>query len=210
LGLATVFGIVKQHQGWIQVENRPGRGVTFRIFPPANSRTEMKAAQAAAKPKPKGGSETILLVEDEARVRKAIGTLLERRGYQVLAAANAIEAIKLWRAHQHEEALLLTDLVMPGGMNGHELARQLQSAVSNLRVIFITGYSPEIAGQELHLRNGENFVQQPFLTDHLLETIRRSLDGLINRLRSGPPAWIGRNRARFPVFSAKRCRSADD
>jgi PAS domain S-box-containing protein len=177
LGLATVFGIIKQHQGWIKLDNRPGQGATFRIFLPTNTETEAEAAQTEAKPKPKGGSETILLVEDEPRVRKSIGTILERRGYRVLAAANPIEATKLWEKHHQEVALLLTDLVMPGGMNGHELARQLQAAIPSLRVIYISGYSPEIAGQEIQLQSGENFVQKPFVTDHLLETIRRSLDG---------------------------------
>jgi CheY-like chemotaxis protein len=177
LGLATVFGIVKQHQGWIKLDNRPGRGVTFRIFLPTDAEAEAEGAQTEVKPKPKGGSETILLVEDEPRVRKSIGTILERRGYRVLSAANPIEATKLWEKHYQEVGLLLTDLVMPGGMNGHELARQLQSAMPSLRVVYISGYSPEIAGQELHLQSGENFVQKPFVTDHLLETIRRSLDG---------------------------------
>jgi len=176
LGLATVFGIVKQHQGWIKLDNEPGRGVTFRIFLPASTVTEAEAAQIEVKPKPRGGSETILLVEDEPRVRKAISTILERNGYTVVAAANAIQALHLWQSHRYEVALLLTDMVMPGGTNGHELAQQLQAAESSLKVIYITGYSAEIAGRELELHNGENFVQKPFKTEHLLETIRRSLD----------------------------------
>jgi PAS domain S-box-containing protein len=176
LGLATVFGIVKQHQGWIEVDNQPGKGVAFGIFLPASSRTEPKATQTGDKPRPRGGSETILLVEDELRVRKSISTILKRNGYDVVAAANGSEALELWGAHRHEVALLLTDLVMPGGMKGHELARQLQSAESYLKVVYMSGYSAEIAGRDLELRSGENFVQKPFLTDHLLETIRRSLD----------------------------------
>jgi signal transduction histidine kinase/ActR/RegA family two-component response regulator len=176
LGLATVFGIVKQHQGWIEVDNQPGQGVTFRIFLPASSRTETKAIQTETKARPRGGSETILLVEDELRVRKSISTILKRNGYNVVAAANGSEALELWGAHRQKVALLLTDLVMPGGMKGHELARQLQSAESYLKVIYMSGYSAEIAGRDLELRSGENFVQKPFLTDHLLETIRRSLD----------------------------------
>jgi PAS domain S-box-containing protein len=177
LGLATVFGIIKQHRGWIKVDNQPGHGATFRIFLPASSRTETSADQTEDKPSPRGGSETILLVEDELRVRKSVGTILQRRGYKVLAAANAVEALDLWQAHSHEVALLLTDLVMPGGMNGHELARQLESAASNLKVVYMSGYSAEIAGKDLELRSGETFVQKPFLTNHLLEAIRRSLDG---------------------------------
>jgi CheY-like chemotaxis protein len=180
LGLATVFGIIKQHRGWIHVDNQPGRGVTFRIFLPAGSVAETKATQTSDKPSPRGGPETILLVEDEPRVRKSISTILKRNGYHVVAAANGSEALELWGVHHHEMALLLTDLVMPGGMKGHELARRLQSAESNLKVVYMSGYSAEIAGRDIELRSGENFLQKPFLSDHLLETIRRSLDGLEN------------------------------
>jgi PAS domain S-box-containing protein len=177
LGLATVFGIVKQHSGWIKLENRPTQGVTFRIYLPVHAGIGMEAGRNDAKLKPKGGSETILLAEDEPRVREAICTILQRRGYQVLAAADGNEAAELAQAHRQHIALLLTDLVMPGGMSGHELARKLQATMPNLKVIYITGYSPETAGQELHLQSGENFVQKPFAMAHLLETIRRSLDG---------------------------------
>jgi PAS domain S-box-containing protein len=177
LGLATVFGIVKQHGGWIKVDNQPGQGVTFRIFLPASSLAETKASQAEERGIPRGGSETILLIEDEPRVRKSISTILTLNGYRVVAGANGGEALDLWRAQGHEVALLLTDLVMPGGMSGHELARQLQSADSKLKVVYMSGYSAEFAGKDLELRGGENFVQKPFSTGHLLETIRRSLDG---------------------------------
>jgi nitrogen-specific signal transduction histidine kinase len=177
LGLATVFGIIKQHRGWIQVDNQPGHGVTFRIYLPASSQAETKTSQASDKPSPRGGSEAILLVEDEQRVRTSISTILTRNGYHVVAAANGSEALEMWGAHREEVSLLLTDLVMPGGMNGHELVRQLQSAEANLKVIYMSGYSAEIAGKDLELRTGENFVQKPFSTAQLLETIRRSLDG---------------------------------
>jgi len=177
LGLATVFGIVKQHQGWIKVDNQPGAGVTFRIFLPASTVVATETAKKGEKPKPLGGNETILLVEDEAGVRKLTGTLLERYGYNVMAAANGPEALDLCRAEGRKVALLLTDLVMPGGMSGQELARKMQVAEPNLKIIFISGYSAEIAGRELQLRNGENFIQKPFAVDHLLGIVRRSLDG---------------------------------
>ena len=177
LGLATVFGIVKLHQGWLKVDNQPGQGVTFRIFLPASTVTADKSVQTEAKPKPRGGNETILLVEDEAQVRKSIRSLLERRGYQVVAAANGIEALDLWLTHRRNVALLLTDLVMPGGMTGYELARQLQSGQSKLKTIYMSGYSAEIAGREIELRPGEIFIQKPCAADQLFEAIRRSLDG---------------------------------
>ena len=176
LGLATVFGIVKQHYGWIKVDNRPGLGVTFRIFLPASSEGATQAAKIEAKIKPIGGKETILLVEDEPAVRKLICIMLERRGYQVVTASNGIEALDIWQKKCQSVSLLLTDLVMPGGMSGHELARQLKAVQPNVKTIFISGYSAETAGKELQLCHGENFVQKPFGADQLLETIRRSLD----------------------------------
>jgi len=177
LGLATVFGIVKQHHGWIKVDNHPGHGVTFWIFLPASTATAVETTNTFDKPKPRGGNETILLVEDEAGVRKLIRTMLQRQGYQVLEAANGVEALEVWQAHRESVALLVTDLVMPAGISGQDLARQMQAARPNLKVLFVSGYSAEIAGRELQLRAGENFVQKPFAADHLLETVRRSLDG---------------------------------
>jgi PAS domain S-box-containing protein len=177
LGLATAFGIVKQHQGWIKVDNRPGQGATFQVYLPASTLTVAETPEIISKPKPRGGNETIFLVEDESDVRHLIRTLLKRHGYQVLEAANGVEALSVWQAHRETVALLMTDLVMPAGLGGQELARQLQAEQPNLKVIFISGYSAEIAGRELHLHHGEVFIQKPFVADHLLETIRRSLDG---------------------------------
>jgi signal transduction histidine kinase/CheY-like chemotaxis protein len=176
LGLATIFGIVKQHQGWIKVDNQPGHGVSFRIFLPASTGTGAEAVQTGVQPKRRNGSETILLVEDESRVRESIATVLKRHGYQVVAAANAVEARELWPRHRREIALLLTDLVMPGGISGQELARQIQAAEPKMKVVYISGYSREKAGRELQLLRGEKFIQKPFSTDHLLQTIRGILD----------------------------------
>jgi CheY-like chemotaxis protein len=102
---------------------------------------------------------------------------ITRHGYQVLEAANGVEAISLWPAHCDAVALLVADLVMPAGISGQDLARQLQAAQPDVKVIFISGYSAELAGRELQLHAGENFIQKPFTADHLLETVRRSLDG---------------------------------
>jgi PAS domain S-box-containing protein len=176
LGLATVFGIVKQHQGWLKLENRPGQGATFRVYLPAGRAAAAELVATPAKPKPSGGTETILLVEDELAVRKPTRRILERHGYQVLEAADGAEALKLWRAHRDTVALLLTDLVMPGGLGGLELGRRLKAEQPGLKVIFASGYSADIAGRDFNLQPGEAFVQKPFATDHLLETIRRCLE----------------------------------
>jgi PAS domain S-box-containing protein len=177
LGLATVFGIVKQHQGWLAVTSPPGRGATFQICLPARSHTGDTAARAATQVRPRGGSETILVVEDEPAVRGMMRAVLQSHGYQVLEAASGLEALNLWQHHQQAVALLLIDLVMPSGLSGQELARRLQADRPQLKVIFVSGYSTETAGRDLHLRTGENFVPKPFAPDQLLEPVRRALDG---------------------------------
>ena len=177
LGLATVFGIVKQHHGWIKVENRPGEGVTFQVFLPASAEKIASSSSCEAKPNPRGGTETILLVEDEGSVRKPTRKLLERYGYKVLEAANGIEALRCWEEDHNSVSLLLTDLVMPGGVSGQELARQLRAKQPELRIIYTSGYSADIAGRDFHLRKGEAFIQKPCPRDQLMETIRQCLDG---------------------------------
>jgi len=178
LGLATVFGIVKQHQGWIVVNNRPGQGVAFTVGLPASPEARVEATETKASPKPRPGTETILLVEDEPGLLKVTRILLERNGYKVLAAANGQKAIECWQEHQAEVALLLTDMVMPGGISGQELAARLRGDRPQLKVIFVSGYSANIAGREFQLGRGEAFIPKPFATDQLLKVIRESLDAV--------------------------------
>ena len=177
LGLATVFGIVKQHRGWIKVDNRPGQGVAFHIYLAACAMTVAEPISIGIKPKPRGGAETILMVEDEVAVLKPTRKVLERHGYKVLEAANGAEALKCWESNRGTISLLLTDLVMPGDMSGQELARQLRNQQPQLKIIYFSGYSPDIAGKDFELRSGEAFIQKPFTTEHLLVTIRQHLDG---------------------------------
>jgi PAS domain S-box-containing protein len=176
LGLATVFGIVKQHGGWIKVQSTPGLGTHFQIFLPACATPPVETTGAAIRQKAPGGTETILLAEDDPALRPLTRTLLERHGYRVLEAASGVEAIKIWRDHRQEVALLLSDIVMPGGLSGQQLARLLREQNPQLKIIYTSGYSAEIAGHELELRSGENFVSKPFSPNRLLETIRRCLD----------------------------------
>ena len=174
LGLATVFGIVKQHGGAISVHSALGRGTTFEILLPAveGSAAERPAADSAIP----GGRETVLLVEDEPIVCQAITTTLERAGYRVLQAGNGHDALRLWEEHRDAVRLLLTDIVMPRGMSGRELAARLRTSDAALRVVFMSGYSPDMAGRELQLQPGQDFIQKPYSSQQLLETVRNSLD----------------------------------
>ncbi len=178
LGLATVFGIVRQHGGWVSVESETGQGATFLVFLPATAVPAPAAGTAASEPAPSRGHESILLVEDEVGVRVITRALLEREGYRVTEAANGVEALALWEQRESPFALLFTDLVMPEGVNGRELAARLQAERPRLKVIYTSGYSGDVAGRELSLREGVNFLQKPYSRQQLLETVRRALDSV--------------------------------
>ncbi|MBI2377937.1 MAG: PAS domain S-box protein [Deltaproteobacteria bacterium] len=183
LGLASVFGIVHQHGGFIDVHAEPGRGATFQIYLP----TAKRPSDGARPQNPVGGGETILLVEDEAALRKATRTLLVAHGYVVLEAAGGPEALALWQRHSKEIKLLFTDLVMPGGMTGQDLARTLLEEDSRLRVVFTTGHSPMWAGRMADLGEGQGFLQKPADPRRILETIRRCLDSRSEGTTQPPP-----------------------
>ncbi len=176
LGLATVFGIVKQHAGAITLESEEGQGATFRIFLRADDEAPTSPAAKKVETQLSGGAETILLVEDESNVRMLTRIILERVGYTVLEAENGPAALEMWEQSGAGVHLLLTDIVMPGNLSGRELAAQLQALRPALKVIFTSGYSAEIAGRELELLDGQNFIQKPCAPGPLLAAIRRCLD----------------------------------
>ncbi|HSI12287.1 MAG TPA: PAS domain S-box protein [Chthoniobacter sp.] len=176
LGLATIFGIVKQHRGWIRVYSEIARGSTFRIFLPACETGHDLPSGAPSAHRPRGGNETILLVEDEASVRDVTKRMLERHGYTVIDAVNGTEALRIWGEHGHRIQMVFTDLVMPGGIGGRELAEQLRFIQPNLRICFTSGYSAELAGGAIRLQEGINFVQKPSSLNEVLDTIRKCLD----------------------------------
>ncbi len=176
LGLATVYGIVKQHQGWIELESHLGKGTTFRIFIP-------RAGADAAIEKPttaitvRGGSESILLVEDEKPVRELVARVLERYGYKIFQAETGSEALEVWGQNKEAIKLVLTDLVMPNHMNGRELAERMWAREPALKVIFTSGYSADIVGKDFKLQPDINFLQKPYQPQMLALAIRRCLDG---------------------------------
>jgi len=176
LGLATVYGIVKQHQGWIEVESTVGKGTTFRIYIPDAGSEHVESEKPATQNTVRGGSETVLLVEDERPVRELASRVLQKYGYKILQAGNGIEALKIWKQHKDEIALLFTDLVMPDNMNGRELAEKLWIEQPGLKVIFTSGYSTDIVGKDFRLEPELNYLQKPYQPQTLALVVRRCLD----------------------------------
>jgi two-component system cell cycle sensor histidine kinase/response regulator CckA len=177
LGLATVFGIVKQHGGWLTVDTKVGEGTSFEAYFPLITASAESANGRAAKDEPSGGTETILLVEDDKMVMMMTRTILDHVGYRVLEAAHGVEALEVWDRESGKVDLLLTDLVMPEGISGRQLATILQKRKPELKVVLTSGYSADIAGTELMPQQGQIFVQKPCSGYQLLEAVRTCLDG---------------------------------
>jgi CheY-like chemotaxis protein len=176
LGLATIYGIVAQHDGWISITTKKERGTTFRICFP-----EFKAPPSVERPANSGhalprGTETILVAEDDPTVRLVVGGILARCGYKVIEAVSGVEALDIWKSRGNEVDLLLTDMVMPDGVTGRELAEKLLADKPGLKVIYSSGYSPEVAGGELPLKEGINFLQKPYNPRQLAQIVRQCID----------------------------------
>ncbi|MGH7700016.1 MAG: PAS domain-containing protein, partial [Gemmatimonadales bacterium] len=174
LGLATVYGIVKQSGGFVTVTTELGRGSTFRVHLP-EVEAEPVPDTHPAEPARLRGTETVLLAEDEDAVRHLSQRALEREGYTVLAAANASEALTCVEGHDGAIHLLVTDVVMPG-MGGRELARRLMGARPDLRVLYISGYPGEAVVQRGAVAPGAAFLQKPFMPEELVKRVREVLD----------------------------------
>ena len=177
LGLATVYGIVKQHQGWLEVESQVGQGTTFNVFLPASAKSAAPAVESISSAAPRGRGETILVAEDEPALRRLAARMLRNLGYEVLEAASGVEAIEVWERHGRKVDLLLTDLVMPDGLTGRELAKKMATHESGLKVIYTSGYSPEMRETAFVFREGTNFLQKPYEPHTLAKAVRDCLDG---------------------------------
>jgi DNA-binding NtrC family response regulator len=170
LGLATVFGIVRQHGGWIDVVSEPGHGASFKIYFPAASAVSAGSVPARVQPAPTRRTGTILLVEDQAAIRMLLEDVLSEAGHQVLAAADGRGALELAGQYTGAVDLLITDVVMPE-MSGPDLASQISPARPSLIVLYMSGYTDHALLHRSALEQGTAFLQKPFLPESLLAKI---------------------------------------
>jgi PAS domain S-box-containing protein len=177
LGLATVYGIVKQNNGFIDVKSEPGQGTTVEIYLPRNTAETGRASRTEVAQSTAGGHETILLVEDEAMILDITTKMLERQGYTVQAAATPGQAIRLAREYTGKFHLLITDVVMPE-MNGRDLAKTLLPLYPNLKQLFMSGYTANLIAEHGVLDEGVQFIQKPFSVQTLAAKVREVLDGM--------------------------------
>lgn len=183
LGLATVYGIIKQHEGWVEVNSEVGKGTTFAVFLPASSEPGQARVSKVVEAAPvRGGHESILVVEDEQVLRDLAHLILHDCGYRVLVAGSGAEALQVWERHSAGIDLVVTDMVMPGGMSGLELAVKLKASRPQFKMIFTSGYNMEESDTDFFRRHGALFLQKPYTRPDLAKVVRECLD---NPLRSG-------------------------
>jgi CheY-like chemotaxis protein len=175
LGLATVYGIVRQSGGDVRVESEPGAGSTFEIYLPVFRGQAAPPEPRRARAAPTGGSEVVLLVEDEENIRRPAAEVLESHGYTVLAAADGSEALELAGGCPGTIHLMVTDVVMPG-MSGAELAERLAAARPEMKVLFVSGYPASAIARHGRPHEHPYFLQKPFPPSVFLEAVRRALD----------------------------------
>lgn len=174
LGLATVYGIVRQNSGFVNVYSEPGRGTAFRIYLPRHDIPEKKVRRKDSPASEERGSETILLVEDDDMILRMTAMMLERLGYKVLAAGSPEEAIDLAVENAGRIHLLITDVVMPD-MNGRDLADRIQSLCPGIKILFMSGYTADVIAHRGVLDKGVNFIHKPFTKQALAVKIREVL-----------------------------------
>ena len=174
LGLATVHGIVKQNHGFVHVYSEPGEGTTFRLYFPRHAEADVVEPTPAVASAPPGGTETVMLVEDEKSIRTTTALFLQVLGYAVLTAATPAEALRQAAQHTGAIHLLVTDVVMPG-MNGRDLAATLSKTFPGIRCLFISGYTANVIAHHGVLDEGVHFLAKPFTRDELARKVRQVL-----------------------------------
>jgi PAS domain S-box-containing protein len=176
LGLASVYGTVKQHEGWIEVSSRKGKGTTFKIYFPTSSLPPLPVEPPPPDQPVRGGNETILVVEDEAVLRELFCLSLQQLGYRVFAEGSGVKALRSWSSRLDQIDLLLTDLVMPDGVSGWKLASALQAEKPGLKAIYMSGHSTETNGLGSNAAKDIRFLAKPFSVQILAEAVRTCLD----------------------------------
>jgi PAS domain S-box-containing protein len=202
LGLSTVYGIIKQSGGYIWVQSEMGKGTTFKIYLPRVAGTGETATQVATPvetQKPEPGTETILLVEDEANLRYLARQYLEKQGYKVIEAADGAVAMQIAVAHDKVIHLLLTDVIMPG-MNGRELAQRIAEIRPNVKILYMSGYTENVIGHNGMLDAGVRLLQKPFTLRDLRSKVREVLDATLTPPEVTMPT---QSAAPSPVVRAK-------
>jgi CheY-like chemotaxis protein len=178
LGLSTVQHIMREHSGWIEATSEPGMGATFTAYFPralvASSARSTGANHAAVAEKTRGGS--IFVIEDEAPVRDLLVRVLTGRGHKVVSAESADAALRVWEENRDNLDLLLTDIVLPGGMSGRELAAQFQRQRPGIKVLYMSGYINDANDREFMRQAQHQLLQKPFPLDQLLKLVRELLD----------------------------------
>jgi len=176
LGLATVYGIVKQNHGFIDLESQVGTGTTFTVYLPRHlPGADVAVAAVGVAQAPQHGHETILLVEDERAILDLERRMLERLGYTVIAASTPGDALRMALSHAGSLHLLITDVVMPD-MNGRDLARNLKSELPSLKLLFVSGYTADVVADHGVLDDGVHFLHKPFSGERLAAKVREALD----------------------------------
>lgn len=213
LGLSTVYGIIKQSGGYIWVYSEIGKGTTFKIYLPRVASTTESAAAHVAAPveshQPEPGTETILLVEDEANLRYLARQYLEKQGYKVIEAADGAVAMQIAVAHERVIHLLLTDVIMPG-MNGRELAQRISEIRPNVKVLYMSGYTENVIGHNGTLDAGVRLLQKPFNLRDLKAKVREVLDAspippeVAMSAQAAHQRFADQGREQFPPARAQR------
>jgi CheY-like chemotaxis protein len=175
LGLSTVYGIVKQNNGFINVYSEPGHGTTFKIYLPRYSGDISEKQRLVDKQVASGDGKTVLVVEDEMSILKLTEQILSNSNYKVLLAKSPSEALEVAKVHSGEISLLITDVIMPE-MNGKELADKLKILRPGIRCLFMSGYTADVIARQGVLDKGIQFIQKPFSTKDLIAKVRAALD----------------------------------